>query len=127
MESPTPVEMLMAEISANIEALITYELENISKPPRGSISETGHYRALNEAKLKRKEWEALHHILENLAHNVASTIFATLDGEVESDFENFPKLALVERGGSTPISESLRAAFAEMWEEEIEQSHPHPD
>ncbi|MBA3532014.1 MAG: hypothetical protein H0T73_08860 [Ardenticatenales bacterium] len=126
---PTPIEMLMFEVAENLEALVARELANIAQPPRGSIKDTGHYRLLQDAKLNRKQSEALNRVLETLAYNVASTIFATLDGDVKTDFENFPRLALVEQGSTAPISESLRMAFTSRWDEEgdSELSHPHPD
>lgn len=125
-EQPTAAEMLMAEMAATLAALVEYEMEKLAQPPRGTIEETGHYRTLNGAKLKRKEWEALQQLLETLAYNVASSFFATLDGSVESHFEGFPALAVVERGQSEPIAPSLQELFSAMWEEE-DEAHPHPD
>jgi hypothetical protein len=125
--NPNTIQMLMAEVAANVEAIVEHALQNVAQPPRGSIKEIGHYKALNE-RFKRKEYEALEQLLEEVAYNVASTIFATIDGSVESDFEDFPDLAVTIKGSSLPITDSLYEAFTAMWEEEgDEEPYPHPD
>lgn len=127
-EQPTTVEMLMAEVAANVEALVEHAMENVAQPPRGAIAEVGHYKALHD-RFKRKEYEALQRLLEDFAYNVAATLFATLDGAIESDFDHFPRLAVVELGNSTPIADALLPAFQAAWaeDEEADEEHPHPD
>jgi hypothetical protein len=130
MDDLTPAEMLMMEVADNLATLTEHAMESIAKPPRGSASEVGHYRVLNSS-LKRKELDALQQVLDELAYNVAATIFATLDGAIESELPDFPSLALVERESGAPIAESLHRAFAQIWEdEENDQDHdtevPHP-
>ena len=115
MENTTPAEKVMAEVAFNLQALVQHTLQNVSKPPRGTIKEVGHYRVLNK-KLKSKEFDALAQVLDELAYNVAATLFATLDGTIKSEIPDFPKMALVEQGSNTPISENLHQAFTEVWE-----------
>ena len=116
MDTPTPVEKVMAEVAFNLQALVQHTLENVAKPPRGSIKEVGHYRVLKK-KLGSKELDALGQVLDELAYNVASTLFATLDGTIESEIPDFPKVSVVEEGTQTPLAESLQQAFADVWEE----------
>ena len=119
MTSSPTAERLMAEIAANLEALVEHTMERVAQPPRGTIAEIGHFRALNE-RLKRKELDALRRLLDDFGYNVLATLFATLDGAVaaEEGDEPLPRLALVEAGGATPIAESLLDAFRAEWEDE---------
>jgi hypothetical protein len=130
MDDLSPAELLMMEVADNLATLTEHEMENIAKPPRGAAREVGHYRTLNSA-LKRKELDALQQVLDALAYNVAATIFATLDGDIESDLPGFPQLALVEKESGTPVAESLHCAFEQIWaDEEDDQERssdvPHP-
>lgn len=109
----------MAEVAANLAALTEHALQNVAQPPRGSIKEVGHYRVLNE-RLKRKDLEALQSLLDEVAYNVAATLFATLDGAIESDLPTFPKLLVVDAGTQQPIAPSLHQAFEATWEAESE-------
>ena len=115
MENATPAEKLMAEVAFNLQALVQHTLQNVAQPPRGSIKEVGHYRVLKK-KLKSKEFDALGQLLDELAYNVTATLFATLDGTIESDIPDFPKVALIEQASQKPIAESLHQAFTEVWE-----------
>jgi hypothetical protein len=116
-EDLTPAEMLMSEIALTLEALTEDALHKVVQPPRGSIQEVGHYRALGD-KLKRKELDALRTLLDELAYNVAAAIFATLDNSIESDLPNFPKFTLVNQDTGQPVAESLHQAFTGLWEED---------
>jgi hypothetical protein len=116
----TPAEMLMGEVALNLEALTEDAMQKVAQPPRGSIQEVGHFRALADAGLKRKQLDALQTLLDELAYNVAAAIFATLDGSIQSDLPAFPKLTLINRDTGEPIATSLHAAFAQVWEEDDE-------
>lgn len=116
MENTTQTEKFMAEVAFNLQALVQHTLDNVVKPPRGHIKEVGHYRVLNK-KLSSKEFDALGQLLDELAYNVTSTLFATLDGTIESEIPDFPKVSLVEEGTQAPLAESLQQAFVDVWEE----------
>lgn len=119
-ESLTPAEMLMGEVALNLEALTEDAMQRVAQPPRGSIQEVGHYRALADANLKRKQLDALQILLDELAYNVAAMVFATLDGSIESDLPNFPKLTVIHRDTGQPITDNLHAAFTQVWDEDDE-------
>ena len=116
MENTTPTEKFMAEVAFNLQALVQHTLDNVVKPPRGNIKEVGHYRVLSK-KLSSKELNALGQVLDELAYNVTSTLFATLDGTVESEIPDFPKVSLIEEGSQARLTENLQKAFVDVWEE----------
>lgn len=120
--TPTTADLLMDELAATLEALVEHTMERVAQPPRGTIAETGHFRALNAA-FKRKEYDALRRLLDDFGYNVMAALFATLDGIVEGDDEEadappaLPRLVLVEADSRDPISDSLLTAFQAAWDE----------
>ncbi len=116
MENTTPSEKFMAEVAFNLQTLVQHTLDNVVKPPRGNIKEVGHYRVLNK-KLSSKEFDALGQVLDELAYNVTSTLLATLDGTIESEIPDFPKVSLIEEHSQARLAESLQQAFVDVWEE----------
>lgn len=113
MTNTAAAEKLMAEVSFNIEALVQYALQNVVQPPRGTIKEVGHYFTLNKKLRRDKELEALQQLLDELAYNVTATLFATLDGDIQSDIPDFPVLVLLDKNTDQPIAEGLHQAFME--------------
>ena len=108
--------IVVAFIMIKSRSFLFRNLKFIKISPRGRLREVGHYRALKK-KLSSKEFDALGRVLDELAYNVASTLFATLDGTIKSEIPDFPKVSLVEQGTQTPLAESLQQAFVDVWEE----------
>lgn len=106
-------EKLMAEVSFNIDVLVKYALQNVLQPPRGTIKEVGHYYTLNKKLRGNKEQQALQQLLDEVGYNVIATLFATLDGDIQSDIPDFPTLVLLDKNSAEPIAESLHQAFME--------------
>lgn len=113
MTNTSAAEKLMAEVSFNIDALVQYGLQNVLQPPRGTIKEVGHYYTLNKKLRRDKELQALQQLLDELAYNVTATLFATLDGDIQSDIPDFPALVVLDKKTDEPIAESLHQAFME--------------
>lgn len=117
---PTDSEKVMLEAIANIEALVDYAVERVAQPPRGPVAEVGQYRTLNALKLNAKQREALRTLLEETAFNVAVSIFALLDNALETEVEDFPTVAVVEKATGQPIAASLAGEFERLWNEGAE-------
>lgn len=113
-ESATPTTRFVQELAANVDALLEHTLEQIQKPPAGSIAEVGHFRLLNA--LKKKESEALEQLLEDFAYNITATLLAMLDGAVDGEGVPLPKIG-VTLDGAAP-ERPLHEQFAESWENE---------
>lgn len=112
-ETPTPTALLMQEMAANLDALLEHTLEQIQKPPAGTIAEVGHFRVLNG--LKKKEMDALEQVLGDFAYNVAATVLAMLDGDVEGEGVTLPQVKMTV--GGEPFSGTLHQSFSEAWED----------
>jgi hypothetical protein len=111
-------EKLLLEVIANTEELVNYEMEQVDQPPRGTVDEVGHYRVLNGMKFNAKQRDALRRLMEELAFNVATTIFAVLDNSVETEIEDFPKLAVIDQASKQPINTvPLHEEFERLWNE----------
>ena len=113
-ESLTPTALLIQEMAANLDALVEHTLEQISKPPAGTIADVGHFRVLQG--LKKKESEALVQLLEDFAYNIAATVLVMLDGGVEGEAVTLPKISITLDG--EPLEGTLHQQFAEVWEAE---------
>lgn len=118
---PTNSEKVMLEAIANVEALVDYAVERVDRPPPGAKGEVGHYRTLNALKLNTKQREALRTLLEETAFNVAMSIFALLDNTLETEIEDFPALAVIERASGEVIAPSLAEEFERLWNEGAEE------
>ncbi len=105
----------MAEVAANLVAIVEEESWKIVQPPSGPMSEVGHYHLLAKRNLKSKELGAIQHLLDEVAYNVAAMIFALLDGKLEGD-DPLPRLTSLTRNSGEPLAESLHAAFLSAWE-----------
>lgn len=112
--TPAPAALLMSEMSANIEALLEHTLEQIHRPPAGTIAGVGHFRVLSG--IKRKEQDALEQLLEDFAFNVAATVLAMLDGGVAGENVALPAVAVTIEGSAA--TGELYQRFAEAWEGE---------
>lgn len=117
-EPLSPVEALMVEVAANMVAITENEMAQVLHPPQGRISEVGLYRALNGAKLKRKELDALQELLDETAYKTAAMIFALLDGKVEGQAVPVPSFTLHAGAGAERVAASLFDAFQDLWSDE---------
>jgi uncharacterized protein involved in exopolysaccharide biosynthesis len=113
-ESSTATAVLMQEMTANLDALLEHTLEQIQKPPAGTIAEVGHFRVLNG--LKKKEADALEQLLGDFAYNIAATVLAMLDGGVEGEEVTLPPVSVTIGGNA--VDGTLHQQFAEAWESE---------